>query len=222
MTAHCRPEVFWLGDDIQAVPVVTYGQRASDSPAARQYLFVPPFAEEMNRCRRLLSLIARGLAARGHFAALFDLPGTGDSPLPFADAHLPDWIAAVRSMIAHLGTARPLTVVGLRFGACLAQLAVSDTDPAPEMFAIAPISNGPAALRPYLRMAGQTEHGAAVTAGGYMFNPALVADLTALHLSLGGMTELVFLDGPRPWLQIEPDDPSALADVLIQQLNPAK
>jgi exosortase A-associated hydrolase 2 len=51
-------------------------------------LFVPPLGEEMNKSRRMLSLVAQALATRGLATVLVDLFGTGDSGGEFAEA---DW-----------------------------------------------------------------------------------------------------------------------------------
>ena len=48
----------------------------SNGPAM---LYLPPFAEEMNRSRRMAALQARALAAAGYGVLLLDPYGTGDS-----------------------------------------------------------------------------------------------------------------------------------------------
>jgi exosortase A-associated hydrolase 2 len=54
-------------------------------------LLVPPFGEEMNKSRRMLALVAQGLAARGFVAALPDLSGTGDSEGEFGESTWSQW-----------------------------------------------------------------------------------------------------------------------------------
>src|SRR5262245_5413710 len=54
-------------------------------------LFVPPFAEEMNKSRRQVMLAARALAAAGFGVLLSDLYGTGDSGGEFADGRVAAW-----------------------------------------------------------------------------------------------------------------------------------
>lgn len=54
-------------------------------------LIVPPFAEEMNKSRKMLTEVARGLSARGITTALPDLSGTGDSELNFGAASWRLW-----------------------------------------------------------------------------------------------------------------------------------
>jgi exosortase A-associated hydrolase 2 len=55
-------------------------------------LIVPPFAEEMNKCRRSFTELAHGLASRGIATVLPDLYGTGDSDGELVDADLDVWL----------------------------------------------------------------------------------------------------------------------------------
>jgi exosortase A-associated hydrolase 2 len=55
-------------------------------------LVVPPFAEEMNKCRRMVALTSSGLAGRGIATLLPDLFGTGDSGGHFHEATWGTWI----------------------------------------------------------------------------------------------------------------------------------
>lgn len=85
-------------------------------------LYLPPFAEEMNRCRSHVVGQARALAAAGWRTLLLDPFGTGESDGRISDANwqlwLDDAIAAARWLQA-LGP-QPFTVWGLRTGALLA------------------------------------------------------------------------------------------------------
>jgi len=49
-------------------------------------VIAPPFAEEMNRSRRMMVLLAIALAERGFGCLAVDPFGTGDSDGDFADA----------------------------------------------------------------------------------------------------------------------------------------
>jgi exosortase A-associated hydrolase 2 len=85
-------------------------------------LYVHPFAEELNRSRRMAALQARALAASGFGVLQVDLHGCGDSSGDFVDARWDGWKrdleAAAAWLDARLG--RPLTLLGLRLGAALA------------------------------------------------------------------------------------------------------
>ncbi len=52
---------------------------------------LPPFAEEMNKCRRMMALTAYALQAAGLDVLFVDLFGTGDSGGDFADGSLEVW-----------------------------------------------------------------------------------------------------------------------------------
>lgn len=70
--------------------VVTRRPLAAQHGAA--VLIVPPFAEEMNKCRRSFTELSQALAARGVATVLPDLHGTGDSEGEFVDADLDVWL----------------------------------------------------------------------------------------------------------------------------------
>ncbi len=55
-------------------------------------VLVPPFAEEMNKSRRMLTLLAEALAKQGFHVMLPDFYGTGDSEGDFADASWSGWL----------------------------------------------------------------------------------------------------------------------------------
>lgn len=58
-------------------------------------LFVPPFAEEMNKARRMVALQARRLVGAGYAVLIPDLFGCGDSDGDFAQATWQGWCADV-------------------------------------------------------------------------------------------------------------------------------
>ena len=93
----------------------------ADARVTRRLLVVPPFAEEMNKCRRLLTLLARALATRGVETWLPDFYGTGDSEGDFSDAGWSDWqndliaVAALASSSEDI----PTDYLALRSGALL-------------------------------------------------------------------------------------------------------
>lgn len=85
-------------------------------------LVVPPFAEEMNKCRRMVTEVGLGLAERGIGTLVPDLYGTGDSGGDFADGDWTTWrqdlAAAVRWADAR---GCPVTgILAIRLGAALA------------------------------------------------------------------------------------------------------
>ncbi len=55
-------------------------------------VYVHPFAEEMNKSRRMAALQSRALAAAGFAVLQIDLLGCGDSSGDFGDASWDEWI----------------------------------------------------------------------------------------------------------------------------------
>lgn len=85
-------------------------------------VLVPPFAEEMNKARRMLALQAQALAAAGFDVLIFDLTGTGESSGNFGDARWELWLEDVTAAVGWLEerSTGPVALVGLRLGALLA------------------------------------------------------------------------------------------------------
>ena len=71
----------------------TSGQ-APEEPVA-SILHIHPFAEELNRSRRMVALQCQSLAAAGFEVLQMDLGGCGDSAGHFADATWEGWVADV-------------------------------------------------------------------------------------------------------------------------------
>ena len=82
-------------------------------------LYVPPFAEEMNRARRIAAQQARALAALGYGVLQPDLGGTGDSSGDFGEARWDSWKDDLAACCAWLGEriAQPPVLWCLRLGA---------------------------------------------------------------------------------------------------------
>lgn len=93
-----------------------------DAPDRGDLIFVPPFAEEMNRSRMVVLAQARTLAAAGTGVLVVDLYGTGDSDGGFADARWETWredIRAARQWLRSHGRSQ-VGLWGLRLGGLLA------------------------------------------------------------------------------------------------------
>jgi exosortase A-associated hydrolase 2 len=118
-------------------------------------LLVPPFAEEMNKSRRMLTLLARRAAADGWRVLHVDPYGTGDSEGDFADARWEIW----RDDLAACGTALrnehpgPLVLCAVRLGALLALEALQriDADVA-QLVLWQPVLSGKLATTQFLRL----------------------------------------------------------------------
>lgn len=82
-------------------------------------LYVPPFAEEMNRCRAIVAEQCRLFVDRGYLCTVLDFFGTGEAEGRLEDATLEDWQRNISDAIA-LAEDLPLTLWGCRLGALLA------------------------------------------------------------------------------------------------------
>lgn len=167
-----------------------------------QVLIVPPFAEEMNRSRRLLSELARELAANGLAVCLPDLTGTGDSEGDFATANWATWLADVAFLRRHCLAryAAPLYLLGLRTGALLAAESVA-TQPerVDGLICVQAVATGDRFLTQLLRtrvaaamsrgekettkgLRARLDADEPLTIAGYTLAPALARELAARRL----------------------------------------
>jgi exosortase A-associated hydrolase 2 len=179
-------------------------------PAQGLVVYVHPFAEEMNKSRRMAALQARALAAAGYAVLQVDLLGCGDSGGDFADATWAQWVDDVVHACGWLrhrhappaGQAPPpLWLWGLRVGCLLAVEAAAKIDGECSFLFWQPTTAGNTALQQFLRLklAGelldgnakgamatlrqQLADGQAAEIAGYSLNPALAVGLerTALR-----------------------------------------
>lgn len=118
-------------------------------------LYLPPLAEEMNRCRALAGAQARDLAKLGYAVLLLDYFGTGDSSGELKDANWDIWHADVDAASAWIEqqTGQPVILWGCRLGAMLAAEASSR---APERYQRLllwqPVIDGKMFLTQFLRL----------------------------------------------------------------------
>lgn len=97
--------------------------RPIDSAAVRGHILcVPPFNEEMNRCRSMVALQAQAFARLGVGTLMLDFLGTGDSAGNYVDARWNIWLENIRAGVNWLnkqpGGFRGF--LGVRLGAILA------------------------------------------------------------------------------------------------------
>jgi exosortase A-associated hydrolase 2 len=126
----------------------------SDTEARGSVLFLPPFAEEMHKSRRMVAHQARALAEAGYRVLLLDLSGCGDSGGEFADACWTTWLQdaefAARFLVDLSGST--LSVWGLRMGALLAsELAQGDLG-IHKLVLWQPVLNGEQMVDQFLRL----------------------------------------------------------------------
>ncbi|MGE0667627.1 MAG: hydrolase 2, exosortase A system-associated [Sphingomonadales bacterium] len=128
---------------------------APGAPDRGDLVFVPPFAEEMNRARPIVLAQARALAEAGVGVLVLDLYGTGDSDGAFADARWETWrddIRAAREWLRVHGRSR-VGLWGLRLGGLLAADAIFDDPQGFSMLALwEPVVQGKAFMDQFLRI----------------------------------------------------------------------
>ncbi len=179
-------------------------------------LYVHPFAEEMNKTRRMAALQARALAAAGYGVLQIDLKGCGDSSGEFGDASWADWVSNVHTAVRWLGakSPAPLTLWGLRAGCLvLADAAAQMPDETCSFVFWQPTPQGAPVLRQLLRTAAAAAFldgggkgvvdglrkrlaaGQAIEVGGYRVHPALAAGLEQARLPVPArLNRLVWLE----------------------------
>lgn len=118
-------------------------------------LVLPAFAEEMNKCRRMVSLLAEAAQSRGIETLAVDLTGTGDSAGDFREATLERWradLSAAAIWMAERGP-RTLHVVAVRAGGLLVNLLELPSGLSPGRVALwQPIANGKQLVAQFLRL----------------------------------------------------------------------
>lgn len=125
-------------------------------------VYVPPFAEEMNRCRTLAADAARALAADGWRCVLADLHATGESDGETAEADWDTWVADTAQLLQALGPSGGETVLwGMRTGALLAaEVAAAVPERVSRLLLWQPVLDGSLFLNQFLRLriASQVVH----------------------------------------------------------------
>ncbi len=124
-------------------------------PSRGALVYIHPFAEEMNKSRRMAAMQARAFSALGIAVLQIDLEGCGDSDGDFADASWEHWkadIDAARGWLAHESGIEP-GLWGLRLGALLAlDYAASASLPVPHLLLWQPVLDGATFLHRFLRL----------------------------------------------------------------------
>ena len=201
-------------------------------------LYIHPFAEEMNKARRMAAWQARALAQAGYAVLQIDLLGCGDSSGDFGDATWQSWVSDVvqgchwlRSPGNIEGTGSehvPLWLWGLRAGCLLAVEAAGQLDEACNFLFWQPPSAGKPLLQQFLRlkvagdmlggqskgvmesMRQQLAAGAPVEIAGYMLSPELAMGLEqAALLPPAGMGQGLRLE----WFELSTREGAGLSPV---------
>jgi len=133
---------------------------AASGPLARgSLLYIHPFAEEMNKSRRMVALQARAFSNAGYAVLQIDLMGCGDSSGDFADATWESWVQDVTLACEWLRhrSSSPLWIWGLRSGCLIAVEAARRLKPALPLLFWQPSLDGSQVLRQFLRLKSAAE-----------------------------------------------------------------
>jgi exosortase A-associated hydrolase 2 len=154
LPSRARAEAFFLKGTAGKLFIVHYSPLEYLS-SHRAVIIFPPFAEEMNKSRRMMTLQARALAAEGMQVLTVDLYGTGESEGQFQQARWEVWhkdieIAAI--WLHKQGVTR-ISALGLRLGALLALDFSRQWQGQFERIVLwQPVLDGAAALTQFLRL----------------------------------------------------------------------
>lgn len=176
---------------------------ADGSTPRAALLYLHPFAEELNRSRRMAALQSRRLAAAGYAVLQCDLFGCGDSDGDFGDATWTQWVADAQAALDWLRArcAAPVWLWGLRAGCLLAAEVLRRNDDIAGLLLWQPQFAGKPALRQFLRikLAEQMLDGSGTAAedlrailargesveiAGYRLSPGMAEGLEGAELNL--------------------------------------
>ena len=179
--------------------------KPDDEAAAKgAVIYVHPFAEEMNKSRRMAALQARAMASAGYFVLQVDLLGCGDSSGDFGEATWESWVENLVEAGAWLQarTGVELWWWGLRAGSLLAAAAAGRIGQPCRMLLWQPVILGKQHLQQFMRLkiAGdllgggakgamdglkqQLADGAPVEIAGYLLSPAMASGLEKAELAV--------------------------------------
>ncbi|MDI4631685.1 hydrolase 2, exosortase A system-associated [Pelomonas sp. V22] len=200
-------------------------------------LYIPPFAEELNKTRRMAALQSRALAEAGIAVLQIDLKGCGDSSGDFGDASWQAWlddITLARQWLQARHPGLPLWLWGLRAGCLLASAAAQAQPGVAGQLWWQPPASGKLLAQQWLRLkaAGemlggganaakgamdqlrqQLAAGEAVEIAGYTCAASLILGLEAATLQAPGPQALI-------WLELSRDaEAPALTPVATKQID---
>lgn len=200
-----------------------YHAPANGETARGAFVYIHPFAEEMNKARRMAALQARAFAKAGIAVLQIDLHGCGDSSGDFSDARWETWKDDVRLAAQWLESRSgvPVGLWGLRLGALLAlDVAAEAERPFEELILWQPVTSGETFLTQFLRMrlagemlavgaeksGGTQELRAKMAAGesleiaGYELAPTLAASIDSMNAARFAVTT-----SPIHWFELVAD-----------------
>jgi exosortase A-associated hydrolase 2 len=192
--------VEFLGPPGRRVLVVQHRPARASGPCV---IVVPPFAEEMNKSRRMVTLVAERLVQQGTAVLVPDLFGTGDSDGEFYDADWGAWKSDLETAAAWSERAgwRLTGMLAIRLGCLLGADWLRDrARPLESMVLWQPVESGERFLTQFLRLRvaasmmlpgkgetvtelrGQLSQGRTVEVAGYELSGRLAQQVDGLQL----------------------------------------
>lgn len=230
-----KPEYFFLSRDTGQRFCVLHAPSRADGGVRALVVYVHPFAEEMNKSRRMAALQARALAEEGCAVLQIDLLGCGDSSGLLSDATWDTWIADVHAACAWLTDRHPdapLWLWGLRAGTLLAAAAAAQLDRPANLLLWQPVAAGRTQVQQFLRLkaAGSLSNGAPAKAAMGALRSALAAGEMVevagypLPAELIAAMETATLPVPRAgsrvhWLEVSTRPEAGLAPASTKTLD---
>ncbi|MGN2390547.1 hydrolase 2, exosortase A system-associated [Pelomicrobium sp. G1] len=197
-------------------------------------LYLHPFAEEMNKCRRMAALGAQALAAAGFAVLQVDLLGCGDSPGDFGEATWDGWLEDARAAADWLAREQGSPVGwlwGLRAGCLLAAEASRRIESVNGLLLWQPVASGAQHLAQFLRLKSANallasgsasrrddlrrklvEEDQPVEVAGYTLTPALARGLEHATLEIGAQVKRIV------WLEVSATTPPVLSPAAGQRI----
>lgn len=193
-------------------------------------LYIHPFAEEMNKSRRMVTLQSRAFADRGYAVLQIDLNGCGDSSGDFSVTTWRDWHKDISAAWDFLKTRHETVFLwGLRLGATLALdfSNVHNRWPA-GFFLWQPVLSGETFMTQFLRLRVASEmlegsssgvkalreslkRGELIEVAGYRLNPALVEQIDVVSMrKISPKNSSVF------WLEMVSEEGQAASPIALQ------
>ncbi len=204
------------------------------SVARGAVLYVHPFAEEMNKARRMAALFSRALGEAGYGVLQLDMLGCGDSSGEFGDARWEDWRADIATGVAWLQDRLPLplTLWGLRAGCLLTASVAVDLEKRPNFVFWQPVISGKQHWQQFMRLKAAAALGAGngkdvldglrqqlnagnnVEIAGYSISPQMAEALAAAELlSCAGQ------GGRVAWLEMSSRPSGEISPVAQQRID---
>ena len=199
-------------------------------PVRGTVILAPPFAEEMNKSRRMVAETARALAGDGWRVVRPDLHGCGDSSGDFGDASWSDWVDDLRRSLGDAAGGE-LWLWGLRAGALLLPPLLAAA-PAAKLLLWQPALSGSLVLNQFLRLKTvgaltgpamapdrkdllhRLTRGESIEVAGYRLSPAVAAGLDAARLELPASYR-----GRVIWLELGADEGPVLSPATSKTVD---